>query len=378
MPGACLSLVASASLFTEGSRSATITRVQSDREQAAGKLSREARAVHDAATPIDLHADTTKFLSRGYDFYKRHRTPWPLRRYGGHLDLPRMREGNLCGQFFSIWTFPKPEKGCAAEVHRQIDALMQTIAAGEGLSLCLSADEIRAARAANRVAALIGIEGGQGLERGSAVQVIERLSAFAARGVRYLGLAHFSRNALCAPAMGWGSEAQQGLTALGCEVVDACARLGVLVDLAHINRRGFFDVVARRPGPLLVSHTGVVGVNPHWRNIDDEQVRAVAQSGGVIGVIFAPRFLGRGELAGVVAHLQHLVKVAGEDAVALGSDWDGFVRPPEGLADPSELPNLTEALLRSGMPAAVIHKILGDNVLRLLAAMPPKFTAADR
>ena len=84
------------------------------------------------------------------------------------------------------------------------------------------------------------------------------------------------------PAMGWGQDHSLGLTPLGCEVVDACARLGILVDLAHINRRGFFDVVARRPGPLLVSHTGVVGVTPHWRNIDDEQVRAVADSGGVV------------------------------------------------------------------------------------------------
>jgi len=165
------------------------------------------------------------------------------------------------------------------------------------------------------------------------------------------------------------------LTDLNCEIVDACRDAGILIDLAHINRRGFFDAVARKPGPLLVSHTGVAGVTPHWRNIDDEQVRAVADSGGVIGVIFAPRFLGQDGLDGVVAHLTHLLSVAGEDAVALGSDWDGFIRPTKGLSSPAELPNLTEALLRAGLSPTTIHKILGDNVLRLLRAVPPKLTA---
>lgn len=334
-------------------------------------ISAEALAVHEAATPIDLHADTTKLISRGYDFYKRHSTPWPLRSFGGHVDLPRMREGNLRGQFFGMWTFPKPEWGCVADLHRQIDALERTIAAGEGLTLCRTASELRAARLAGQVAALLGIEGGHGLERGEPAAVLERLTAFARRGVRYLGLAHFSRNALCDPAMGWGGSASRGLTSLGCEVVDACARLGVLVDLAHINRRGFFEVVSRKPGPLLVTHTGVIGITPHWRNIDDEQIRAVADTGGVIGVIFAPRFVGSDGIAGVVAHLLHLLQIAGEDAVALGSDWDGFVRPTRGLGSPAELPNLTEALLRAGVSAAVVHKILGDNVLRVLEAVPP-------
>ena len=119
--------------------------------------------------------------------------------------------------------------------------------------------------------------------------------AFARRGVRYLGLLHFSANAIGRPARGFRARADRGLTPFGVEVVDACARLGVLVDLAHINRRGFLEAVARRPGPLLVSHTGVCGVTPHWRNIDDEQLRAVADSGGCVGVVFAPRYLGGGE-----------------------------------------------------------------------------------
>lgn len=337
-------------------------------------VSAEAQAVHRAATPIDLHADTTKFLARGYDLWKRHDPSWLVRGVGGHVDVPRMKEGNLCGQFFSMWTFPKPEAGCYAEVHRQIDALEHAARQQPGLRLCRSAEDVTTARAQGEVAALIGIEGGQclgGVESPEPNSAVERLTALAQRGVRYLGLLHFSRNSLGFPAMGWGQDKSYGLTALGCEVVDACGRLGVLVDLAHLNRRGFFDVVARRPGPLLVSHTGVIGVTPHWRNIDDEQVRAVADSGGVIGVIFAPRYLGQDSLDGVVAHLGHLLNVAGEDAVALGSDWDGFVRPVRQLKSPADLPSLTEALLRAGQTPAVVHKILGDNVLRMLRAAPP-------
>lgn len=336
-------------------------------------LSTEARAVHAAATPIDLHADTPKLLSRGYDFARRHDTSWPVSAFAGHVDLPRMQEGNQRGQFFTMWTFPKPEAGCAADVHRQIDAVERTVRDNaDAMALCRSGQDVRDARAQGKVAALLGIEGGHALERGDPAVVIERLTTFAERGVRYLGVLHFSRNALGYPAMGWGQDHSRGLTPLGCEVVDACTRLGVIIDLAHINHRGFFDVIDRRPGPLFVTHTGVVGVTPQWRNIEDEQIRAIADSGGVVGVIFAPRFLGQDGLDGVVAHLSHLVRVAGEDAVGLGSDWDGFVRPSRDLQSPADLPYLTQALLRAGFSATTIHKILGDNVLRVLDALPPR------
>ncbi len=338
-------------------------------------LSDEARAVHAASTPIDLHTDTIKFISRGYDFMASHDPSWLVRGFGGHVDLPRLRAGNMAGLFFGLWTFPKPEVGCLAEAHRQIDSLEKAALAG-AFRLCRSAEDIIAARQAGEVAALCGIEGAHCLERGERNEVVvERLLALGRRGVRYLGLLHFSKNALGAPAMGWGQDVSQGLTPLGCEIVDACREFGILVDLAHINRKGFFDAVARKPGPLLVSHTGVAGVTPHWRNIDDEQVRAVADAAGVIGVIFAPRFLGQDGLDGVVAHLLHLLKLAGDDAVALGSDWDGFIRPTKGLSSPAELPNLTEALLRAGVKPTTIHKILGENVLRLLRAVPPKLFA---
>ena len=334
-------------------------------------LSEEALAVHQAAIPIDLHADTPKLMSRGYDVATRHTPRWPLSNFGGHVDLPRMREGGLCAEWFGMWTFPLPQKGCAADIHRQLDAL--EAAAREHpdeLRLVQSGAEVRRARQDGLCAGLRGIEGGQALEG-----KIENLEDFARRGVRYLGLLHFSKNDLGYPAMGLGRDHSQGLTAFGAEVVDTCARLGVIIDLAHINRPGFFDAVRRSPHPVIVSHTGVAGVREHWRNIDDEQIRAVADSGGVVGIIFAPKFVG-GDLDAVVDHLLHVIQVAGEGAVALGSDWDGFVRPCRGLEDAAKLPYLTEALLRRGLGAESVHRLLGGNVLRVLDAVPPSAVTA--
>src|SRR5262249_58218060 len=136
-----------------------------------------------------------------------------------------------------------------------------------------------------------------------------------------------------------------GLTRWGHDLVQRCEDLAVLVDLAHMNKRGFLDVCAIARRPPIVSHTGVLGAFEHWRNIDDEQLRAVADKGGVVGVIFCPRFLGADGLTPVVEHMKHIISVCGEDAPALGSDWDGFIVPTPDLCDAAHLPLLTDALL---------------------------------
>jgi len=327
----------------------------------------EARALHAEAYVMDLHADTTKLMDRvGYDLAARHRAPPGALNMLGHVDLPRLRDGGVAGQFFSFWTVPYPERGCAASVFRQLDALDRAIAAHpDQIVWAPSGAGVRAAKAAGQVAALGGIEGGQALE--GRVDLIE---AFAQRGVRYLGLLHFSANAIGAPAKGRGQDAGRGLSAFGVECVREAERVGMIVDLAHINRKGFFDALAAGTRPAMVSHTGVAGAHEHWRNIDDEQLRAVADKGGCVGIIFARKFLGSSSIESVVDHLLHIVDVCGEDVPALGSDFDGFVVPPEGLEDISALPNLTVALSRRGVPPRVLEKILGGNVLRVLDAVP--------
>jgi len=328
----------------------------------------EARALHTEACVLDLHADTTKLMDRvGYDLAARHRHPPGLANVLGHVDLPRLREGGVAGQFFSFWTMPYPERGCGQSVFDQLDALDRAIARHpDQITWALSGDEVRAAKRRGQVAALGGIEGGQALE--GQLGVVE---AFARRGVRYLGLLHFSANALGAPARGRGQDPDRGLTGFGVDVVREAERVGMIVDLAHINRRGFFDALAAGDRPPMVSHTGVLGVHEHWRNIDDEQLRAVADRGGCVGVIFARRYLGGTSIDAVVDHLLHIIDVAGDDVPALGSDFDGFVVPPVGLEDVSALPNLTLRLAARGIPPRVLEKILGGNVLRVLDAIPP-------
>jgi membrane dipeptidase len=333
----------------------------------------EARALHEEAVVLDLHADTPKLMHRlHYDLAARHERRRPRQAsYAGHLDLPRMRDGGLAAQVFGLWTFPYPQRGCARSVHAQLDALERALERSPGeMERCLSGEDVRRAHRAGKIAALAGIEGGHALEG-----AIENVGRFAARGVRSIGLVHFSANAIASPAYGVGARPDQGLTEFGRQVIAEMNRLGVIVDLAHINRAGFFDALEASADPVLVTHTGVSGVHEHWRNVDDEQLRAVARRGGAAGIIFAPRYLGGRSIEAVVDHIAHVIDVAGEDVPALGSDFDGFVIPPVGLEDASMLPALTSALAARGMGRRVLEKVLGGNALRVLDAVPARAPA---
>jgi membrane dipeptidase len=328
--------------------------------------SADARALHAEHPAIDLHADTLMWTRwMGYDIHTRHEPPLPRAALGGHVDLPRMRDGGMGAQFFGLVSVPlvRRVRGLARVVHEQIDALEEAITRQPAaIRLVRTAEEIEACRRDGAIAALLGIEGAHALDGD-----VSLVDTFARRGVRYLGIMHFSANEAGYPAFGRGRNDDEGLTSWGQELVRRCEAAGVIVDLAHINRRGFLDACAAASRPPIVSHTGVLGAFEHWRNIDDEQLRAVARKGGVIGVIFCPRYVGGGGIDAVVKHVKHILDVAGEDAPALGSDWDGFIVPTRELADPRGLPLLTDALLEAGIPARTIGKILRGNVMRVLS-----------
>jgi membrane dipeptidase len=326
----------------------------------------EARALHARFPAIDFHADSLMW-SRwvGYDLHARHEPPLPRAALGGHVDVPRLVEGGFGAQFFGLVSIPVfgQRKGLAAVIDEQIDALDRAVLQDPArLVKVWSAADIRAAEARGAVGALLGIEGAHALE-GDA----EKLDHFARRGVRYLGMSHFSANQAAYPAQGVGRRDGDGLTPFGRDLVRRCEALGVIVDLTHINRKGFMEACAMATRPPIVSHTGVAGVFEHWRNVDDEQLRAVADKGGVVGVIFCPKYLGGDGLLPVVQHLQHIVGVCGEDAPALGSDWDGFIVPTTELCDAAHLPLLTDALLEAGMAEEAIGKILHGNAMRVLS-----------
>ena len=327
-----------------------------------------ARALHAQFPAIDLHADSLMWARWvGYDLQQRHEPPLPLAALGGHVDVPRLREGGVGAQFFGLVSLPIGQRrGLAAVVEEQIDLLEQAVRAQpDRLVKALTAEDIESARARGAVAALLGVEGAHALEGD-----IDTLARFARRGVRYLGLCHFSANEACYPAFGRGRSDGRGLTAFGRDVVRCAEDLGVIVDLAHINRAGFLDACAIARRPPVVSHTGIAGAFDHWRNIDDEQLRALADRGGCAGIIFCPLYLGGNGLAPVVKHLVHIINVAGEDTPALGSDWDGFIIPTRDLRDAAHLPLLTDALLRAGLSERVIAKVLRENVMRILRDNP--------
>ncbi len=330
--------------------------------------SERARALHARHPAIDLHADSLMWARwTGYDLHQRHDPPLPRAALGGHVDVPRLREGGVGAQFFGLVSLPVgTTRGLARAVHEQIDQLERAVTrAPHALGLAKSAADVEAASAKGQIAALLGVEGGHALEGN-----LDELRRFASRGVRYLGLCHFTANELCRPAFGRGRDDTAGLTAFGADVVRLAESLGVIVDLAHINKRGLLEACSLAERPVIVSHTGVLGAFEHWRNIDDECLRAVGRTGGCVGVIFVPRYLGADDLESVVRHLRHIVDVCGEDAPALGSDWDGFIVPTTRLRDAAHLPLLTDALLEGGFTEAQVAKILRENALRVLREHP--------
>jgi membrane dipeptidase len=143
-------------------------------------------------------------------------------------------------------------------------------------------------------------------------------------------------------------------------------RLGMLVDLAHVNGAGIEDALAMLRQPYVVSHTACRALHDVPRNLSDEQIRSVAEHGGVVGMAFGRSFLGRPGLAGLLDHLEHAIRVGGADAVALGSDYDGAIVPATGLGDVTVLPRITAGLLARGQSHETVRKVMGENALRVL------------
>jgi membrane dipeptidase len=150
------------------------------------------------------------------------------------------------------------------------------------------------------------------------------------------------------------------LTPLGREVLEAMAGAGMAVDVAHASRRTLRGIAEERGARLFSSHTGVNGASRSWRNLEDAEVRLIAERGGVVGIIFATCYLGGRRIADVVRHVEHALRVGGEDAVAFGSDFDGMVPLPSGVRDVTDMPKVVDALSRR-QPAAVVEKVAWGN-----------------
>jgi membrane dipeptidase len=333
-------------------------------------ISREAVELYLESDVIDLHIDS--FIWHRvfhYDLTKRH-DPGPLGGwFFGQVDLPRILEAAITGATWVITTNPLRDAFGRGEIFFENLSALEAIFASseEQFAVVTNARGYRAARAQGRHAAFIGVQGGNAFEHPAA---LARLDARVLR----VTLVHLSSSALgttSAPHLG----SDFGLSRLGRTLIECLNEKKIFVDLAHISKKGFWQALEThdRTQPVLVTHTGVSAVHESWRNLDDAQLAAIAETGGTIGIIYHTYFLGenwrRVGAERIVAHIDHVVRSVGDDHVSLGSDWDGAIIPPRDMPTCIELPRLVQIMLDRGYGAERIQKILGKNFLRVVETL---------
>ncbi|MDP3273656.1 MAG: membrane dipeptidase [Deltaproteobacteria bacterium] len=318
---------------------------------------------------IDLHIEP--FLWHrlvGYDMFARHGSGLFNGGFYSQTDLPRIREAQITGATWVITTNPaRTAEGRAETFTRNLDELVGELSrVPDEVAVVRNTREYRAARARGVHGAFLGIQGGNALDH--SLDALDRLRDDLILRITLVHLTSSRLGVTNSPASILAGD-NLGLSDFGRDYVRRLNEKKVFVDLAHIARKAFFDAleVHDKSQPVLVTHTGVTGVTPHWRNVDDEQIRAVADLGGVVGVMYQSSFLGdptwRGQRLSIVRHLEHIANVAGDDVPALGSDWDGMIVTPRDMPTCLELPRLVQTMLDREWTHSRIRKVLGANFL---------------
>lgn len=343
-----------------------------------------ALALHRTLLVADLHADA---LLWSRDLLVRHSR--------GHVDVPRLQEGNVALQLFSVvtktprginyerntdatdnitllaiaqrWpqaTFTSLRERALYQAHLLHEAAKRS---GGTLTVITTAAQLqkfteRRRERSSLVAGVLAIEGLHALEG-----KLANVDALYDAGFRVMGLTHFFDNALGGSAHG---VSHGGLTMFGQAVVQRMEARGIIVDLAHASPRLLSDVLAIASRPVMVSHSGVAATCPGPRNLTDNQLRAIARNGGVVGIGYWDAAVCELSVAAIVRAIRHAAEIMGVDHVALGSDFDGATETPW---DTRALALITDGLLQSGVPPDDIAKVMGGNALRLLEqGLPPR------
>jgi membrane dipeptidase len=368
----------------------------------------EVMRVHQSAILIDTHNDITSATVAGLDIGKANTD---------HMtDVARMKQGGMGAQFFAAFVASSYVEGnhSANRTLQMIDTIRHDIVERhpDDFLLATTAEDIRRAHREHKIAALIGIEGGHAIE-----DSLRLLRRYYDEGVRYMTLTHSNSNHW-ADSSGDANKPNNGLSDFGKQVVLEMNRLGMIVDIAHVADKTFWDALETSKAPIFSSHSSCRAISPVARNMTDEMIVALAKKGGVVQINFSCDFLNpdvakgnaatadkvrairdqlipkyandpdglrkameearrqlgvkpgpRATLADVVKHINHVVAIAGVDAVGLGSDFDGISCAPVDLDSVDKWPNLTRALLEEGYTAAEIRKIYGENTLRVMEAV---------
>lgn len=315
--------------------------------------------IHRQAVVIDGHCDSIHLFTgvKGKYSFSEENTV-------GHIDLPRLIRGGIDVQFFALYIEPE---------YQQCGALRRALILGEhfyreigkcndSISVVLDQNGLDYALIKGKIAALLSLEGAEALG-----QDIEVLHSLHRMGIRSIGLTWNGRNML-ADGVGVGPSAG-GLTSFGRAVVSEMNRLGMVVDGAHLSPRSFYELLDISATPVVVTHANATGVCKHRRNLDDDQLRALNEQGGVVGMSFYPSFISNNKSATIDMLLDHYCYIAdrfGTDVLGIGSDYDGIPETVLGLEDVSGLPLLTHGLIKRGFTEEEITKILGGNFLRVL------------
>jgi membrane dipeptidase len=341
---------------------------------------------------IDGHNDVLLALQLGGEGA----SPFLTGRSEGHLDLERARAGGFAAGFFAVFVLPESDQERAAtriparappyaqplagpvptgyatrEAGHMID-LLDELAAGGELVVARTPEDVEGALAGGPLAAILHFEGAEPID-----PHLENLDSFYERGLRSLGLVWSRPNAFASgvpfhfpstPDIG------PGLTEAGRSLVAGCNRLGIVLDLAHLNERGFWDVAELSQAPLVASHSNAHSLSPNSRNLTDAQLDEIGRSGGIVGITYHAGMLTAAggvdpdvPLTRVIDHVDHVVGRIGIDHAGFGSDFDGATVPAE-LGDAAGLPRVVEALRGRGYAEADVVKLAHENWLRVLTA----------
>jgi len=367
------------------------------------------RKLHFRSTVVDTHNDIlTTAISKGYSFDQDLTGKT-------HSDLARMLAGGIDVQFFSVWCDGSYGPGKAfAHANRQIDTLLATIQRNPSkIALTTSPSQLKANLRKGKISALIGVEGGHMIEDN-----LDYLDSLYRRGVRYMTLTWNNSTSWATSAMLESSKGdslkQKGLTEFGKQVVRRMNELGMIVDVSHVGEQTFWDAINTSTKPVIASHSCAHAICPVFRNLKDDQVKAIARNGGVIHLNFFSGFVDssfmrrnqefmekhkakrdsllktvtdpyfaedylfqkyaaevkalRPPLSMLLDHLDYIVKLVGVDHVGLGSDFDGISSAPQQLDDVTAFPVITEELIKRGYSKKDIRKILGENFIRVWKA----------